>query len=88
MVVEQGFRGHVPLGACPISDFELLLELADLLNCFVVFIFNWLPLTVELQLGKTKVNQEPSLCVSVVQEVRRLDVSMHNALVSQVLNRL
>lgn len=49
VVVEEGFWRHVSLGSCSVSDLELLLQLADLFDGLVVFIFGWLSLGIEFQ---------------------------------------
>jgi len=88
VVVKEGFGWHVAFGASSVSDLELLLEIADFFDSLVVFIFNWLPVGIQLELTQPEVNQKASLGVPVVKEIAGLDVSVHDALVGQVLNSL
>ena len=81
MVVKQRFWGHVALSARSVSDFLLLLEMRNLLDGFVVFKLQGLVRVIELDLGEAEIDEQTCPCVLVVQEVRRLDISVHYSFV-------
>ena len=87
MIIKEGLWRHVTLGSRPISDLELLLERGDLLDCFVVLVLHGFHICVELQFGETKVDQEACLRVFVIEEVGGLDVSVHNPVGSEMVDR-
>jgi hypothetical protein len=86
-VVEECLRRHVSLGASPILDLHVLLELYNLLNLLVVSQFAGLALgVVHLNLGKAEVNEEARVGLWIVQKVGWLDVAMHDPFLSEMLH--
>ena len=88
MIIKERLRWHIPFGSCSIPNFKLLLQLTNLFNCFIIFIFHGFALAIKLKLTQTEVDEKSTFGILVIQKVAGFDIPMHNPIIGKMLDCL